>query len=111
MKIEVAFKEMDSSEAIQSRIKEKAKKLERFTTPDDKLHVVVHATFKGQQHMAEVTWHDHRLGTDIHAKAEGHDLYAQIDEAFEKAYKQVHDLRDKALKERRHKEPAKKMAP
>lgn len=110
MKLDIVYKEMDSTEGIKNRIHERAEKLERFVAPDEYIRVVVHATFKGQQHMAEVAWHDNEIGKDIYAKAEGHDLYQQIDEIFEKAHRQIKEHHDKIRDAKRQGPQAKKMA-
>lgn len=108
MKLDIVFKEMDSTDGIKARIHSNAEKLERFVTPDEYIRVVVEANFKGQQHKAEVYWHDNQLAKDIHASAEGHDLYTQIDEVFEKAYRQIKTEHDRQTDSKRRREPAKK---
>ncbi|PIR22940.1 MAG: ribosomal subunit interface protein [Deltaproteobacteria bacterium CG11_big_fil_rev_8_21_14_0_20_45_16] len=109
MKLDVVFKEMESTPSIQSRVEEKAKKLECWVAADEYIRVVVEAKFKGQQHAAEIAWHDNKLGKDFFAKAEGHDLYAQIDEVFDKIVKQVSHAHEKQVDKKRHFESAKKM--
>jgi len=109
MKLDVVFKEIESTPGIQSRVEEKAKKLERWIAADEYIRVVVEAKFKGQQHAAEIAWHDNKLGKDFFAKSEGHDLYAQIDEVFDKVIKQVNHAHDRQVDKKRHVEPTKKM--
>jgi|GEM_PF-4487187 len=109
MQLDVVFKEMQSSDAVQNRIEEKAKKIENFIAEDENVRVVVHADFKGHRHMAEISWHDNRIGKDFYAKAEGHDLYTQVDEVFDKISKQVHKLHDKLVNSKRRMEAPKKI--
>lgn len=108
MKIDVVFKEMDSTDGIRNRIEERARKLESLVAPDDYVRVVVQAQFKGQQHTAEIQWHDNILKQDIHAKAEGHDLYQQIDQVIDKAYRQLRTAHDRLSDARKKQEPAKR---
>jgi len=108
MKLDIVFKEMDSTDGIKARIHSNAKKLERFVAADEYIRVVVEANFKGQQHKAEIYWHDNHLAKDIHASAEGHDLYAQIDEVFDKAYRQVKTEHERNTDAKRKRESVKK---
>jgi ribosomal subunit interface protein len=109
MKLDIAFKEIESTEALETHIRTAATQIERLVAPDEHVHVVVGAKTKGQQHHAEVTWHCNRSGKDFHAKAEGHNLYSQIDEVFEKVYRQAQEARDRVIDERRQAKPHKKM--
>jgi ribosomal subunit interface protein len=109
MKLEVVFKEMDSTEAIKSHVEERAEKLASFVAPDEHVRVALEAKMKGQRHQAEIFWHCNLTKKDYHAKAEGHHLYTQIDEAFQKVLKQVHNTHRKKVDSRRHIEPHKKM--
>lgn len=109
MNLEVVFKELEHSDGIQQHVEERAAKLERLVAEDEHVRVVVEAKFKGQQHSAEVQWHCNRSKKDFHAKSEGHDLYAQIDEAFNKVYRQAQTAHEKMIDRKRHAEPTKKM--
>lgn len=109
MQLNIAYKEMASTEALQAHIEEKAKKLERFLAPDEVLNFVVCAKSKGQRHSAEVWWHDNRSGKDIKASSEGHNLYEQIEECIAKAYKQARDHHDKYVDSKRRAESPKKI--
>ncbi len=109
MKLDIAFKEMDSTEALENHIRTAADRLTRLVAADEHVHVVVGAKQKGHQHHAEVTWHCNRLGKDFHARAEGHNLYAQVDEVFDKVLRQAQEAHDKVIDGRRHAQPHKKM--
>lgn len=109
MNLEVVFKELEHSDGIQKHVEEKAAKLDRLVAEDEHVRVVVEANFKGQQHAAEIFWHCNLMKKDFYSKAEGHDLYTQIDEVFEKVYRQAKTEREKAIDRRRHAEAHKKM--
>lgn len=110
MNLEVVFKELDHSDAIQKHVEGRAKKLERLVAEDEHVRVVLEAKFKGQQHAAEIFWHCNRAKKDFHSRAEGHDLYQQIDEAFERVYRQAQSAHDIEIDNRRQREPAKKLS-
>jgi ribosomal subunit interface protein len=109
MNLEVVFKELEHSDGIQKHVEDRASKLERLVTDDEHVRVVVEAKFKGQQHAAEISWHCNKLKKDFYSKSEGHDLYTQIDEAFEKVYRQAQTAHEKLIDRKRHAEAHKKM--
>jgi len=109
MKLDIAFKEMDGTEAIENHIRAQAETISRLVAADEHVHVVVGAKPKGHQHHAEVTWHSKKTAKDFHAKAEGHNLYQQIEEAFEKVQRQAKEAHDRQIDQRRHATPLKKM--
>lgn len=108
MKLEIHFKEIESSDGIRQHILERSEKLKTFLAPDEHVNVTVGAKFKGQQHHAEIYWHDNLIGKDFRASSEGHDLYTQIDEIFEKVLKQVVQMNSKLIDEKRRRPAAKK---
>lgn len=108
MRIDITYKEIESSDGIKLHIEDRADKLKRFVAPDEHIQVTVGAKFKGQQHHAEIYWHDNRVGQDFRATSEGHDLYTQIDEIFDKVHKQVKQAHDKMKDLQRKKVPSKK---
>ena len=109
MKLEITFKEMESTDALKSHIEERSKKLEPYVAPDEHIRVALEANFKGQRHQAEVFWHCNLSKRDYYAKSQGHNLYTQIDEVFQKVLKQVHNEHKKGVDNRRRREPVKKM--
>lgn len=108
MKIDISFKEIESSDGIKKHIEERAQKLEQFIAPDEHLNITVGAKFKGQQHYADIYWHDNRTGADFRSASEGHDLYIQIDEIFEKVLKQVRQVHEKNIDAQRKRTPSKR---
>ncbi|TVQ80816.1 MAG: ribosome-associated translation inhibitor RaiA [Bradymonadales bacterium] len=109
MKLDIVFKEMESTEAIKQHIRERAEKLEPYIAPDEYVRVALEAKFKGQRHQAEIDWNCNLTKKNYHAKAEGHHLYTQIDEIFQKVLKQVHNNHKKTIDARRRSEPLKKI--
>ncbi len=96
--LEVAFKNMEKSDAVEARIREKAQKLERFAERITSCRVVVEAPHHHQHHG---TAYDVRI--DIHvpgaalvvsdgSKNPAHaDVYVAIRDAFDAAVRQLED--------------------
>ncbi len=108
MKLDIAFKEMEGTAPIENQIRDQAESIAHLVAADEHVHVVVGAKTKGHQHHAEVTWHSKKTGKDFHAKAEGHNLYIQIEEVFQKIHRQAQEAHDRQIDERRHAQPLKK---
>jgi ribosomal subunit interface protein len=97
--LEVAFKNMEKSDAVEARIREKAQKLERFAERITSCRVVVEAPHQHQHH-----GHAYEVRIDIHvpgnelvvngggAKNPAHsDVYVAIRDAFDAAVRQLED--------------------
>jgi ribosomal subunit interface protein len=95
--LEIAFKNMDRSDAVEARIREKAeKKLERFAGRITSCRVVVEAPHHHQTHgnCYDVRIDIHVPGDSLVVTREGHDpahtdVYVAIRDAFEAAARQL----------------------
>jgi ribosomal subunit interface protein len=105
--LEVAFKNVERSDAVEARIREKAQKLERFADRITSCRVVVEAPHHHQHH-----GHTYDVRIDIHvpgnalivsrdgSKNPAHtDVYVAIRDAFDAAVRQLED-HDQRLKPR-----------
>ncbi|HEX7480328.1 MAG TPA: HPF/RaiA family ribosome-associated protein [Polyangiales bacterium] len=97
--LEVAFKNVERSDAVEARIREKAQKLERFAEQITSCRVVVEAPHHHQHH-----GHTYDVRIDIHipgqelvvsgdgSKNPAHaDVYVAIRDAFDAAVRQLDD--------------------
>lgn len=101
--VQITFRNMDPSEAVETAIREKADKLEKFVDSIDSCHVVVetpHRHHNKQVHMVRV--HLNVPGHEIMAgdieKPEHTDVYIAIRDAFDAAQRQLQDFRAKQQK-------------
>ena len=102
MKVDITFKQMESSDAIKDFVERKAEKIKKFIVNPIDLHIVL--SIEKGQHIAEINL----LAKHLKLTAEGktNDLYASIESAIDKLAKQAQKRRDKTTK---HKNPDKKM--
>jgi ribosomal subunit interface protein len=98
--LEIAFKNMEKSEAVEARIKEKAeKKFERYAGRITSCRVVVEAPPKHQVHGScfDVRIDIHVPGEELVVTREGNkdpahtDVYVAIRDAFDAAVRQLDD--------------------
>ena len=81
MKISISFQNFDHTETLDTKIKEKSEKLNKYVGPSG--HVHWHCYVKENKHYAEI-----KFG-NTHAKANSDSLYKSIDMVLKKAEKQL----------------------
>ncbi|MEZ4704780.1 MAG: ribosome-associated translation inhibitor RaiA [Bdellovibrionota bacterium] len=96
MKIEITFKQMDSSDSVKSHIEEKMSKLERYGFHAMAAHVTFH--HERNHHQAEIDF----SSKEIHARGEAahSDVYGAFEEALEKVEKTLRRFHDKKVRNR-----------
>lgn len=94
MKISISFQNFDHTETLDTKIKEKTEKLNKFVGPSS--HVHWHCYVKENKHYAEI-----KLG-NTHAKANSDSLYKTIDLVLKKAEKQLVKLNEKKKNKRKN---------
>ena len=81
MKISISFQNFDHTETLDTKIKEKSEKLNKYVGPSGHIHW--HCYVKENKHYAEI-----KFG-NTHAKANSESLYKTIDMVLKKAEKQL----------------------
>ncbi|MGE4232411.1 MAG: ribosome-associated translation inhibitor RaiA [Bacteriovoracia bacterium] len=85
MKLHMTFKQMDATDALKSHIEGCSKKLEKYLSGDYEASWT--CFLEGQQQVADIKVVGPHV--DCFAQAKSDDLYRSIDEASEKAEKQL----------------------
>jgi putative sigma-54 modulation protein len=85
MNVDIAFKEMDPSDAIKTLTLEKSGRLAKYF--QGRTHVTWHFCVEKTEHVARC----HLVGNnmDYHGEARTEDLYKSIDEALKKVERQI----------------------
>ncbi len=97
MDITLSARHMDMTDAMKSHIRDRIEKLPRF---DDKiLSITVTLDEDNGQEKVEIIAKVHQ--EVLVTKSAGHDLYAAIDEAFDKCERRITKLHDKLTDKRR----------
>lgn len=91
MNLEISYRHMDSTEAIESKIKEKADHLTKYI--DGMFNVRWVCGVENGRHHSEV--HIHHNHQDFHAHSEGDNLYHTFDEVLQKISKQLRENKKK----------------
>ena len=97
MKITISFQHLDHTESLDSRIKEKSKKIEKYM--EGKTHAKWSCYVEDNEHYAEIDLIG--PGCQFHAKAHSDSLYKSIDLVVSKLEKQVQKKHQK-MKNRLH---------
>lgn len=92
MDIQISFKNVDSSEAIKEYVNEKFGKLDKYFNNIQTCSVVLDVK---NPHTHETRADLHLSGTSLQAHATTEDLYASIDETFEKLKHQITKYKEK----------------
>ena len=98
MKKEIIFKQMDASEAAKQKIEQKCKKIERYGLTAMECHITISSERYLEKADVVVTAKNFRA----HGVGSTSDLYASIDQAFQKVEKTVRRFHDKNLRNSRH---------
>jgi len=98
MRINVVGLQFEVTDAIRAHAEEKASKLTRYNDLVQQIDIRVWKENDAREDYAAEIVVDVRSHGDFVSKAEGHDLYNTIDDAINKADRQLHDHREK-LKE------------
>lgn len=93
MKINISGHHVEITEALQAHTEEKMSKLTRHF--DNITNGQVTLTVVKERMTAEATVH--ASGADLHAKAEGEDMYAAIDQMVEKLDRQILKHKEKMV--------------
>ncbi|MCB0272325.1 MAG: ribosome-associated translation inhibitor RaiA [Bdellovibrionales bacterium] len=98
MKVDITFKQMDASEAAKQKVQQKARKIERYGLTAMECHVILFSERHIQK--AEV------LVSAKNFRAQGvgntSDLYASIEQAFQKVEKTIRRYHDRNIRNSRH---------
>lgn len=98
--LQITFKDMDPSPAIEERIRDKAAHLERFFAHVQRCHVVVSAPHRHQHkgrlyeidiHLTVPPRHDIHIGREGHMNHAHEDIGVAIRDAFDAAVRQLED--------------------
>ncbi|MCB0327233.1 MAG: ribosome-associated translation inhibitor RaiA [Bdellovibrionales bacterium] len=94
MKVDITFKQMDSSASVKEYIQEKVEKLSRFSLQAAEIHVKLHHERNHHQAQIDVS------AKDVHARGEASsgDVYKAFDEAFDKIEKTLRRHHDKVVR-------------
>lgn len=98
MRINVVGRQFEVTDAIRAHAEDKASKLTRYDDLVQQIDIRVWKESETREDYAAEIVVDVRSHGDFVSKAEGHDLYNTIDDAVNKADRQLHDHREK-LKE------------
>ena len=91
MQLQLSGHQIDLTDALRAHVDSK---LDRLTRLDEKLTSIdVVLSLDNHQKLAEGTLHT--AGATMHAEAAGEDMYASIDEVFEKLVTQLRKRREK----------------
>ena len=85
MQLDITGHQIDLTDALQQRIREKMQKLERHSEEITHMHVVLN--IENRTHQAEAT--AHVPGAELFAMAEADDMYAAIDQLTVKMDRQL----------------------
>ena len=107
MEIDVTFRDIERSEAIEQRVRERAERLTRYSDRIGTCHVVVQAPHRHHHKgkLYDVRIQVHLPGHDVVVNHEGlndhthEDVFVAIRDAFDAAERQVEDLQ-RRLRER-----------
>lgn len=100
--LQITFRDMDSSDAIEQAIRDRAQKLEEFHDRITSCHVVIETphrhSHKGRVHHVKIhlTLPGHELTIDREPEQGAHeDIYVVIRDTFDAAVRQLRDLAKK----------------
>jgi len=93
MKLTVAGRKLKITQGIEDHLNEKIGKTLKTMTPSADVHVAL--TVEKHRHFAEITVKD--KGFTVHSDAETEDLYAAMDQAVEKAEKQLKKHKERSV--------------
>lgn len=110
MNLEIAYRDMGSTDAIRDHIEQRASKLAKYVREDEHVRVIVGTEANHHVHFAEIYWHDNASKKDYFARKEGDYLYTQIDEVFETILGQIKKIHDRKVATRHKRVPLKKAA-
>ncbi len=98
MRINVIGKQFEVTDAIREHAEEKLGKITRYDDLVQQIDLRVWRENESREDYGTEVVVDVRSHSDFVSKANGHDLYSVIDDAINKAERQLHDHREK-LKE------------
>lgn len=101
MKVTISFKNLEHTESLDERIKQKSLRMEKFW--EGKVEVKWTCWVSGGEHFAEVSILGPKV--DYHAKAKSDDLYKSLDLVINKIEKQVYKSKTK-IKDKIHRPKA-----
>lgn len=85
MQIQITGRNLEVTPALKSFVQEKLSRLSHHDQAISMINVTFH--IENVEHIAEATVH--LMGTELHAKAESHDMYSAIDKLLDKLTTQV----------------------
>lgn len=102
MKTEITFKQMNTSDAVKTKINQRMTKLARFKLPAMECHIVL----SGERHLQKADIVVHAKNFRAHGSSSTSDVYASIEQAFQKVEKTVRRYHDRNVRGVRQAEKA-----
>ncbi|MCB1197423.1 MAG: ribosome-associated translation inhibitor RaiA [Bdellovibrionota bacterium] len=98
MKTEIIFKQMDASDAAKQKVNQKCKKIERYGLTAMECHI----TLSNERHIQKAEVVVSAKNFRAHGIGNTSDLYASIDQAFQKVDKTIRRYHDRNVRNSRH---------
>lgn len=92
MNLDITYRHLESTPAIDQRIREKAEHLKKYFQGNADVHWT--CSIEGERHISDVNVHVGKMF--FHARAEDQNLYKTFDEVLSKIERQLRDQKDKA---------------